>query len=249
MKKYFIYPISLLSVLILSSCGPKIYIPDDTPDLKVQESFLNSNIDSFRASDGFINKGLINIAWNENNVLFKENNTLSLQITDNPNNYGGTSYYGGEYHSNDLYSYGDYAISLKAVDESGIRSSFFTYIGNDDNQAKEGIEILFNGNDTTSVTFNYSIKGNGEHKYNYNLGFDSSKEYHTYGFRWNEDNIIYFVDLKPVYIVDKSPTSEARIYMNYYCENNATVGWIERPSETASTKTLDIKWVSYLKLN
>ena len=32
MKKYFIYPISLLSVLILSSCGPKIYIPDDTPD-------------------------------------------------------------------------------------------------------------------------------------------------------------------------------------------------------------------------
>ena len=113
MKKYFIYPISLLSVLILSSCGPKIYIPDDTPDLKVQESFLNSNIASFRASDGFINKGLINIAWNENNVLSKENNTLSLQITDNPNNYGGTSYYGGEYHSNDLYSYGDYEDYLK----------------------------------------------------------------------------------------------------------------------------------------
>lgn len=248
MKKHFICSLSLVSILILSSCGPRISIPEDTPELKIEESLL-TNEASFEASDGFLNKGLVNIAWNKENVIFKENNAIALQITDNINNYGGTPYYGGEYRSKDLYSYGDYAISMKTVDETGVRSGFFTHIGNNDNVAKEGIEILFNGYDTTSVTFNYYIKGNGEHKYSYYLGFDSSLEYHTYGFRWNKDNIIYFVDSKPVYMVDKSPTSKARIHMHYYCENNATVGWLERPSETASDETINIEWVSYSKLD
>lgn len=45
------------------------------------------------------------------------------------------------------------------------------------------IEIL--GKDTTKVQLNYYTDGVGKHEYMYDLGFDSSEAFHTYGFDWH----------------------------------------------------------------
>mgnify|MGYP004553473489 CR=1 FL=1 len=123
-------------------------------------------------------------------------------------------------------------------------TSFFTYIGNDDHKAREGLEVIFSGSAPSRVTFNYYLKGNGEHKYSYDLNFDSSKEFHNYGFRWTSESIIYFVDEKPIYITNKSPSNKARIYLNNYTESNSIIGWIDKPSEEIKNDAL-VEWVSY----
>lgn len=41
------------------------------------------------------------------------------------------------------------------------------------------IEVL--GKDTTKVQFNYYTNGVGNHEYMYDLGFDASEGFHTYG--------------------------------------------------------------------
>ena len=55
------------------------------------------------------------------------------------------------------------------------------------------------GKDTTKVQFNYYTNGVGNHEYMYDLGFDASEGYHTYGFDWQKDSITWYVDGKAVY--------------------------------------------------
>ena len=76
------------------------------------------------------------------------------------------------------------------------------------------------------------------------MNFDSSKEFHNYGFRWTSESIIYFVDEKPIYITNKSPSNKARIYLNNYTESNSIIGWIDKPSEEIKNDAL-VEWVSY----
>ena len=55
----------------------------------------------------------------------------------------------------------------------------------------------------------------GKHEYMYDLGFDSSKEFHTYGFDWQPDHITWYVDGKPVYTArDNIPRTAGKIMMN-----------------------------------
>lgn len=246
---------SLLFISILSSCNNgsfanKPSIPSDTPYLDTNNKILdfsNGITNEIEISQGYSSRGIVNVTWNKENVSFSDN-LLHLYITPNKENVGGTAYFGSQCRTSELYSYGDYGISLKNLNEVGTKTSFFTYIGNDDNLAREGIEIIFSGSDPDTVVFNYYLKGNGEHRYSYDLNFDSSKDFHNYGFRWTKDNIIYFVDDKPVYITNKSPSNKARIYMNNYTESNSIIGWIDKPSEEIKNDAL-IEWVSYKKLD
>lgn len=69
----------------------------------------------------------------------------------------------------------------------------------------------------------------------YDLGFDASEDFHTYGFRWAEDYITWFVDGKPVYRVDATesnpmPSTESRILMNYWCGAPAAENWMGKYS-------------------
>ncbi len=247
---------SLLFITLASSCtdgslpNNKGVIPSDTEDLNISNKILdfsNNNMDEIEISQGYSSRGIVNVTWNKENVIFKDS-LLHLYITPNKENVGGTAYFGAQCRTSNLFSYGDYGVSLKNLNVPSTKTSFFTYIGNDDNLAREGIEIIFSGSDPNSIVFNYYLKGNGEHKYTYNLNFDSSKEFHTYGFRWNKDNIIYFVDEKPVYITNKSPFNKARIYLNNYTESNSIIGWIDKPSEEIKNDAL-VKWVSYKEIN
>ena len=248
--KLILASLTIMSISMLSSCKNllpnKPTIPSDTKDLDISNKLLdfsNNEMSEIEISQGYSSRGIVNVTWNKENVVF-DNNLLHLYITPNKENVGGTAYFGAQCRTSELYSYGDYGVSLKNLSEVGTKTSFFTYIGNDDNKARERIEIIFSGSDPSIVTFNYYLKGNGEHKYSYDLNFDSSKEFHNYGFRWTSESIIYFVDEKPIYITNKSPSNKARIYLNNYTESNSIIGWIDKPSEEIKNDAL-VEWVSY----
>ena len=88
---------------------------------------------------------------------------------------------------------------MQAIKNDGVVSSFFIYTGPSDNNPWDEIDIEVLGKDTTKVQFNYFTNGVGNHEYMYDLGFDASKGYHTYGFDWQPDKITWYVDGKEVY--------------------------------------------------
>ena len=152
------------------------------------------------------------------------------------------------------FGYGDYEVSMKPSNKPGTASTFFTCTGSYDTNPHTGqpnpwdeIDIEFLGEDTTKVQFNYYVNGVGGHEYMYDLGFDASEDFHTYGFRWTEDYITWFVDGEPVYRVNATesspmPSTAGRVLMNYWCGSSAAENWMGK-FENPDDKGPEYQWV------
>lgn len=158
------------------------------------------------------------------------------------------NYYGGELRTSKYYGYGDYEVKMKPSSVKGTASTFFVCTGPYDVDYETGepnkhdeIDIEFLGYDTTFVQFNYFVDGKGEHEYKYNLGFDASKDFHTYGFRWTSEYIVWFVDGKPVHKVKASaknpmPSTAGRILTNYWTGTERSEAWMGKFEDDFSGK-------------
>ncbi|MDE7463808.1 MAG: family 16 glycosylhydrolase [Clostridiales bacterium] len=157
-------------------------------------------------------------------------------------------YYGGEMRTSEYYGYGDYEVCMKPSSVKGTASTFFVCTGPYDFNYETGeankhdeIDIEFLGYDTTFVQFNYFVNGVGKHEYRYKLGFDASKEFHTYGFRWSSEYIVWFVDGKPVYKVTAGknklmPSTAGRILTNYWTGTERAYDWMKSFDDDFSGK-------------
>lgn len=165
-------------------------------------------------SNGWSNGGMFNCTWTENNVSFSNDGIMSLKIDSN----GSGGYTGGEYRTRQTFGYGMYQVNMKPIKNPGVVTSFFTYTGPTDGTIWDEIDIEFLGYDTTKVQFNYFTNSVGGHEYVYNLGFDASQEFHTYGFYWGQGTITWYVDGKAVYTVNSSdvPVTPGKIMMNVW---------------------------------
>lgn len=203
-------------------------------------SYMNSR--DWSKSDGWSNGGMFDCTWRGQNVNFY-NGTMELAITRDYQ--GGVSQYaGGEYRSNDTYGYGLYQVRMKPTKNTGVVSSFFTYIGPTDNSPWDEIDIEFLGKDTTKVQFNYYTNGVGNHEYLYDLGFDASQSFHTYAFNWQPNYIVWLVDGKEVYrAYDNIPSHPGKIMMNLWPGKNVD-SWLGRFNGATPIKAY-YDWVSY----
>lgn len=163
-------------------------------------------------ANGWSNGGMFNCTWLDSNVNFSNDGIMSLTINSN----GAGGYTGGEYRTRQAFGYGMYQVSMKPIKNPGVVTSFFTYTGPTDGTIWDEIDIEFLGYDTTKVQFNYFTNGVGGHEYLYDLGFDASQAFHTYGFYWGEGTITWYVDGNPVYTVNSSdvPVTPGKIMMN-----------------------------------
>ena len=171
-------------------------------------------------SRGWTNGNPFNVNWYNDNVTF-HNGNMQLIIDDDFKSTNEVPYSGGEFRSKAFYGYGRYEVSLKAIKNDGVVSSFFTYTGPSDNNPWDEIDVEVLGKDTSKVQFNYFRDGKGEHEYMYDLGFDASEDFHTYAFEWHKDKIIWFVDGKEAHRVDKAiPVIKGKIMMNAWAGKN-----------------------------
>ena len=124
----------------------------------------------------------------------------------------------------------------------GTVSSFFTYTRN---PQWDEIDIEFLGKDTTKVQFNYYTNGVGGHEKLYDLGFDASEDFHEYGFYWQKDSIIWYVDGVAVYKATTNiPQYAGQIMMNLW--NGIGVDkWLGAFDDTKLPVTAQYKWIGY----
>lgn len=267
MRKKLLYLLSATAIaatlsagsLMLAGCGPQGHTDNLTDEplnaTTTVADWSEGEAPAVFESDGWTNGSPFNVQWSSNNVAY-ENGVAKLTIADNPNGSEETftEYYGGEMRTYQYFGYGDYEVSMKPSNKPGTASTFFTCTGSYDTNPHTGqpnpwdeIDIEFLGEDTTKVQFNYYVNGVGGHEYMYDLGFDASEDFHTYGFRWTEDYITWFVDGEPVYRVDATesspmPSTAGRMLMNYWCGSSAAENWMGK-FENPDDKGPEYQWV------
>lgn len=180
--------------------------------------------DKFEFSDGWSNGSMFNCTWRRSNGKIYDG-TMKL-IIDSDGEGIVPPYSGAEFRSRDFYGYGMYEVVMKPIKNDGVVSSFFTYTGPSDNNPWDEIDIEFLGKDTTKVQFNYFTDGKGNHEYLYDLGFDASEDFHTYGFDWQADGITWYVDGEAVYTAEENlPSTPSKIMMNVW-PGTGVDGWL-----------------------
>lgn len=213
----------------------------------------------FAVADGFSNGGVFNVEWDDKAVKYTDDG-LELTVSRKPENDQGNvpevPNYGAGMNTHNYYGYGFYSAEMKPSGVDGTCTALFTYSGQYDTDAEgnphpnphDEIDIEFLGKDTTRVQFNYFVNGQGGHEYWYDLGFDASEEYHTYGFYWAADRITWYVDGEAVYKVEASestplPANPGRIMMNHWSGTEEAEGWMEKydgQTSTASYRTISV---------
>ena len=285
MKKRIIgvFALMLVATMALSSCSvingvvdfvngiinPAVELTDEALNADMLIDFADgANPEVLFESDGWSNGDVFNVVWKKHNVIY-ENGIMRLSIAeekatawidDAEVEY---DYTAGEARTQNYYHYGDYEVSMKPSANPGTASTFFVCTGPYDLKdgvpnAHDEIDIEFLGNDTTHVQFNFFVNGVGGNEYMYDLGFDASEEFHTYGFRWLPDSITWFVDGQPVYkvttdttakaagnlkIVEKLPSTAGRILTNYWCGNERAWGWMGAYTGAVKDQGTEYQWI------
>lgn len=180
--------------------------------------------EKFEFSDGWSNGSMFNCTWRKSNAKIFDG-SMKLTIDSDGENIV-PPYSGAEFRSREFYGYGMYEVVMKPIKNDGVVSSFFTYTGPSDDNPWDEIDIEFLGKDTTKVQFNYFTNSRGNHEYLYDLGFDASEEFHTYGFDWQEGSITWYVDGEAVYTATENiPSTPGKIMMNVW-PGTGVDGWL-----------------------
>ncbi|MDE6676867.1 MAG: family 16 glycosylhydrolase [Clostridia bacterium] len=262
-KSFFIIAISAL-FMTLAGCGasepPSAEPPEDSdppsteqtftphasaagiPDRLTLESekivkFSEGGSSDFYWANGYSNGGMFNCVWQKNNAEIA-NGVMSMSVSKE-----GSGYAGAEYRTNKTYSYGYFSACMKAANCSGLVSSLFTYTNK---PVWDEIDIEFLGKDTTKVQFNYFTNGVGEHEFLFDLGFDASKEFHEYGFDWQPDSIVWYVDGIAVYKVTQSLPSHPMQIMANVWNGIGVDDWLGTTDDSSLPATAQYKWFAYV---
>lgn len=204
----------------------------------------NGKAKSFEASGGWSNGSMFNCTWRSENVTFNDGK-MQLIIDRDKTPENNIIYSGGEYRSKDFYGYGKYEVSMKAIKNDGVVSSFFTYTGPSDSNPWDEIDVEILGKDTTKVQFNYFTDGKGNHEFLYDLGFDASEDFHTYGFEWTSDSIVWYVDGVEAHRADANiPTTPGKIMMNAW-PGIGVDGWLKAFDDSNLPATAEYKTISF----
>jgi len=205
--------------------------------------FAGEEYGTMHKADGWSNGGMFNCTWRAANVWF--DGYLNLKI-DRDSATGG--YSGGEYRTNDAFGYGMYDVSLKAIKNPGVVTSFFTYTGPSDGTVWDEIDIEILGKDTTKVQFNYYTNGQGNHEYLHNLGFDSAYGFHQYGFLWQQGKITWYVDGKAVYTATNNiPSTPGKIMLNVW-PGTGVDSWLDRYNGVTPL-VASYDWINWKKVD
>ncbi|WP_052710288.1 family 16 glycosylhydrolase [Azospirillum thiophilum] len=206
-----------------------------------------SGFDSSRwqRSDGWKSGEHMNCSWNRANVTFRKGH-LALSVSDG---IGGRDRYScGEYSTHRFYGFGSYAVSLKAVKADGVMTSVSHYTGPPFGDPWDEITLGIAGKDTTRLEISYVANGVGHRDTVIDLGFDASKGFHSYGFDWKPDGIVWTVDGKPVHRVSAKPEDlprmPGRLMLRFWSASGETE-WLRRFTYPGHALTAEVAAVTF----
>ncbi|MEE5995094.1 MAG: family 16 glycosylhydrolase [Candidatus Enteromonas sp.] len=218
-KKKFavLLAVSAMGAGALMACNPAKEELSDAPEFKkvILSDLTAGKPAGWAVSDGWTNGTPFGVEWSNKQAKFDENG-MTFSISKDAEG----KYYGGEIKTigeDGVFKYGYYGARMKPSNAVGTVSSFFTYTGPTEDNPHDEIDIEFLGKDTTEVQFNYYAESDKSHEFKYKLGFDASKDFHDYGFYWDDKQIVWYVDGVAVHRVKESiPSLGQRIMTNYW---------------------------------
>ncbi|MFV0485505.1 MAG: family 16 glycosylhydrolase [Candidatus Saccharimonadales bacterium] len=176
-----------------------------------------------------------NTNWDQNNVEFS--NGIMVLSLDRNNDSSRPGWHGSQVVALSETSYGLYEVEMKPyVSTPGVVTAFFLY----NHTSHDEIDIEFNSRNPQQVELNYFAKGvnAGSIKglITVELEFDAFAEYHTYGFYYGVDLIIWYIDGKEVYRTDCSETPESvdskfTAILSLWAGGNEYVEWLGQTVE------------------
>lgn len=166
--------------------------------------------------------------WRRQNLRFGDGR---LRISLVEQEVAGRPFASGEYQSEVFYGYGRFEARLKAAAAPGVVTGFFTYTGPTFDDPHDEIDFEFLGKSPRRVQLNYFTDGVGKHETDIDLGFDASKDFHTYAFEWRPDSIRWFVDGRLVHEETGTrgplPSTPGKIYLHLWAGRDLD-NWIGR---------------------
>ena len=148
-----------------------------------------------------------NTIWDESNVSFEKG---EMELSLNPNQSAGENYWlGAQVSALSGTSYGLYEAEIKPYAKTpGVVTAFFLYSFS----TLDEIDIEFNSRNPYQVEFNYFAKGidlgTTAGLVTIDLDFDAYADYHTYGFYYGPDIVVWYIDGEEAYRTDYSRTPE-----------------------------------------
>lgn len=159
---------------------------------------------------------------------------------------------GGQIETVRPYTFGRYRCRMKTSGVENVVTAFFTYLHNGGMADEIDLEIYGD----TPTLMDFVVWNHGEHDLRrLELGFDSSQEFHTYGFDWYEDHIDIFVDEELVFTYDDVrfiPTRPQYCFLCAYSpawkgipdiDSEAVFGWVIVEAEPVAPKREIWAWV------
>lgn len=168
-----------LALLLLLASAMQALAAEELPEGSVYVTFEDGMPKGWECANGWTNGGVFNVNWRRKNITI-EDGIMCVTIDRDAHSTNGIPYSSGEFRSRSFFGYGKYEVSMKAIKNDGVVSSFFMYTGPSDNNPWDEVDVEILGKDTTKVQFNYFTNGVGNHEYMYDLGFDASEGFHTY---------------------------------------------------------------------
>ena len=255
----FFILLSLLALGMLDSSPAEAGKPRPTQP-PAQGSFLEQ-LDAYDTSrwakaDGWVNGSPFDNAWRADHITFA-NSQMSILLDNTA--YLGEPYSSGEYRTLGFYGYGCFEASFQPVSQPGVVTSLFTFAGpydNGGNGQHNEIDIEFLGIDTTKFQANFWTNDDAYargHEHMVSLGFDASKELHSYGFKWTSTGITWYVDGVAVYTVTDSPgdptpkvsDSLHKIMMNLWPVDSTASAWAGTFVYPGTPLAATYDWVRY----
>ena len=260
MVAFRLFVLSLV-IYLLVGCAPSTQViqtaitqtPTPAPTITPAGSFLDDldgyNTTLFVKADGYTNGNMFNVGWRADHINFSDGiMTITLDDQTCPSGCSGRPYASDEYRTKIFYGLGLYEGRIKSAKADGIEGgSFFTYTGPSDSQPWDEIDIEFLGKDTTKMQTNYFTNGIGGHETMIDLGFDSSMNFHTYGFEYREKYINWYVDGKLVHTEDGSrgalPSHKMKLMLNLW-PGIGVDGWLGHFNYIAPV-TVQVDWLKF----
>ena len=247
------------SAMTLVACGEtkngaSLFPLEKAPQFisKTLVDFTGNTSTILEISDDRGNGDPFGVIWEKDNVTFdQEKGEMTFAL-----NKEGDVYYGSEIKTTGevgAIQYGYFGCVMKPSNVYGTASTFFTYTGDYEGNPHDEIDIEFLGKDTTKVQFNYFVNDVGSHEYWYDLGFDASEEFHQYGFYWDEEKLVWYVDYQPVYgVYCQTGGCPQRVYTNFWSgetSNSGIMGWMGRVKDETLPATTVYKEITVAYLN
>lgn len=181
------------------------------------------------------NGSIFNCTWRPSNIKFERGvMKLVLNNVGCPTNCDSKPFASGEYRTQrESFRYGYYEARMKAARGAGlVAGTFFVYSGKYGEKNHNEIDFEVLGQDPTRVQLNYYYAGHGkdqEHKRMISLGFDSTNDFHNYGFKWEPSTITWYIDGRPVHTATVNiPQGKTRIMANFWpgTSQSEIVAWL-----------------------